>query len=116
MACIALKYGSFTDLDHPRLTNGQVAKELNCSVKRVYQIVQRYTEVRSFHRINESRGRKRRQFSAEHLHAIVSTEALESQKFMSLKQRLDYFLKEHGLKLNELLLRNIYKRHGISYR
>ena len=22
MACIALKYGSFTDLDHPRLTNG----------------------------------------------------------------------------------------------
>ena len=46
---------------------------------------------------------------------ITSTETLENQRFLSLKQRCAIFFDKFGLKISAHGLTNVYRRQGIDY-
>ena len=50
------------------------------------------------------------------MHAIVSPEALEANKFFSLEERSKLLFEKTGLHMKPSAIAMMYKRHGITYR
>ena len=62
---VALKFGSLADMSQVRMSNAQIAKELNCTPQQVQYIVAKYKARGSFESHIKNRGRSRRHFTAE---------------------------------------------------
>ena len=79
-------------------------------------MIQTYLKRKSFDSYEKNRGRPRRKFTDAHMHAMISPEALEENKFLTIAQRSKKLFDDLGLYVEPTSLRMLYKRHGINWK
>ena len=110
------RFGSYDKVKRCLVSRGYLAKRFNVKFYTIVNWCRRHKRkpgcLWAKHRYA---GRPSRKFYEWQFEAMISKEAMHTQRFMSLRQRIEYLWNEHYIKISYGALRDLYKKAGIKY-